>query len=168
MVRDAVKKIHGVRVIADELRLRLPSADERDDTDIATSIAHVLEHNVNLPPEDIKAEVSNGAVTLTGEVDWQHQRGHVENQVAHVRGVKHIANRIELRKQLAASDVKEQIEAALSRNAALEASHISVSVNGDEVTLTGKVRAFYERNLVEAAAWNARCVHRVVDRIEVG
>ncbi len=167
-VREAVRRVQGVRAVADNLQLKLSASDTRDDSDIALSIAHVLEHNINVANADIKADVSEGRVTLTGEVQWQHQRSHVETQVAHVRGVQAIINQITLRPTLTPEDVRQQISDALARNAELEAAHIHVSVEGDVVTLTGNVKAFYERNLVEAASWHAPGVHKVIDNITVG
>ena len=167
-VRNAVRRVSGVKVIADELTLRLPDNHVQDDGDIAQSIVHVLNSNVSGPESDIQAEVSDGFVTLKGAVDWQHQRNHVEQQVAHVRGVRCISNQIALNKRATPENVKEQIEQALSRNAELEAQHVTVTVTDDEVVLEGRVKAFYERNLVEAAAWHAPGVHRVVDKISVG
>lgn len=167
-IREAVKTVHGVRAIADEMHLKLPVADARDDSNLAKSVAHVLEHNVNISIADIQAEISEGCVTLSGVVQWQHQREHVQTQIAHIRGVKSIANHITLKPTLTPSDVSQQINDALLRNAELEAEHINVSVEGDVVTLSGNVKAFYERNLVEAAAWHAPGVHKVVDHIKVG
>lgn len=164
---DAVRRVNGVRAIANELIVRLPSAYERDDTRIAESIAHVL--SANLPPAEmnIQADVSEGQVTLTGIVDWQSQRLHAQNQISHITGVKGILNQISLRERPVPHDVKVQIEQALIRNAELEAEQVSVKVDGDTVTLEGRVRSFYERNLVEWAVWSAPGVRKVVDRISV-
>ncbi len=167
-VRDAVLRIKGVRTVADNMILHLPDHDERSDSDIAKGITYMLEHNVNLAKTDIQAEVSEGTVILRGQADWQHQREEAGSQVANVRGVKEVLNNIELRERLAPKNIKEQIEAALARNAELEAQHIDVIVDDGKVILSGKVKAFYERNLVEAAAWRAPGVHKVVDKIEVG
>lgn len=167
-VREAVLRIKGVRTVADEMILQLLTHDQRSDSDIAKGITHMLEHNVILSKTDIKAEVSEGTVILSGLADWQHQREEASSQVAQVRGVKEVLNTIELHERLAPENVKEQIEAALVRNAELEAQHIEVTVNEGKVTLQGRVKAFYERNLVEAAAWRAPGVHKVVDKIEVG
>lgn len=168
LVRRAVRRVNGVKAIADELTLRLPDNHVRDDSDIAHSIVHVLESNVSGPEADVQAEVSDGFVTLRGAVDWQHQRSHIEQQVAHVGGVRSISNQITLNKRATPENVKEQIEDALVRNAELEAQHVTVTVTDDEVVLEGRVKAFYERNLVEAAAWHAPGVHKVVDKIRVG
>ena len=64
--------------------------------------------------------------------------------------------------------MKDQIEQALVRNAELEAEHVSVKVEGDKVTLEGRVRFIHERNLVELAVWSAPGVRQIVDRISVG
>jgi len=168
LVRKAVRRVNGVKAIADELTLRLPDSHVQDDSDIAHSIVHVLNNNVSGPESDIQAEVSDGFVTLIGTVDWQHQRVHVEEQVSHIRGVRCISNQITLNKRVTPENVKAQIEEALARNAELEADHVSVTVTDDEVVLEGRVKAFYERNLVEAAAWHAPGVHKVIDKIRVG
>jgi osmotically-inducible protein OsmY len=167
-VRKCVRRVSGVKAVADELTVRLNSDSQRDDSDIAESIVHVLTHNVSLPSSNIQAEVRQGLVTLLGKVDWQYQRQHVETQIAHVSGVQGVSNQIELLPRVTPEDVKEQIEKALERNAELEAQHVSVEVIGDEVILGGSVKAFYERNIIEAAAWSAPGVLRVTDKISVG
>lgn len=167
-IRKCVRRVSGVKAVADEITVRLVSDNQRDDSDIAESIVHVLKHNVSLPNSNLQAEIRHGLVTLLGKVDWQYQRQHVEKQIAHISGVQGISNQIELIPRVAPSDVKEQIEKALERNAELEAQHVSVEIKGDEVILVGSVKAYYERNLIEAAAWSAPGVHRVTDKITVG
>ncbi|MEE9322209.1 MAG: BON domain-containing protein [Granulosicoccus sp.] len=167
-VRKCVRRVSGVKAVADELNVRLMSDDRREDSDIAESIVHVLQHNITLPNSNIQAEVRQGLVTLLGKVDWQYQRQHVEKQIAHVSGVLGVSNQIELLPRVTPADVKEQIENALERNAELEAQHVSVEVKGDEVILIGSVKAYYERNIIEAAAWSAPGVHKVTDKISVG
>ena len=84
---DAVKRVRGVRAIGDEIEVNLPTELRHDDSDIAERIAHVLEWNVSIPGNSVKASVRNGFVTLSGEVDRQHQREHIEKQVRHVGAV---------------------------------------------------------------------------------
>jgi osmotically-inducible protein OsmY len=167
-VRQAVGRVQGVRAIADELTLRLPNGHMREDSDIAHDIVLALESQTKHADSDVLAEVSEGFVTLSGTVDWHHERQCLEQQIALIRGVFNISNQIQLRKQVTAEDVKTQIEDALSRHAELEAKHVTVTVKDGEVTLEGHVKAFYERNLVEAAVWLEPGVHKVVDKISVG
>ena len=163
----AARRVKGVLAVANDLRVELPEQHRRDDSDIAESVAHVLRCNVSLPDSDIKAEVRNGIVTLGGTVDWQHQRRHVEKQVAHVGGVRAVSNQIQLTPRADAGDVREHIESALARYAELEAGGVSIEVRGDEVTLRGRVRSGGERDLVEKACWSSPGVKAVHDRLEI-
>lgn len=164
-VRQVIGHVHGVRAIADELTLLLPNGHRRDDSDIAHDILAALPSK---PKPDISAKVNEGLVTLSGTVDWHHERQSMVQQIALIRGVFNISNEIQLRKQVTAEDVKMLIKDALNRNAELEAQHVTVTVKDGEVTLKGHVKAFYERNLIEAAVWLEPGVHKVVDKISVG
>ncbi len=44
----AVERVYGVKAVANDLTVKLAGAP-RDDSDIATAIAHVLEYNVRIP-----------------------------------------------------------------------------------------------------------------------
>ena len=80
-------------------------------------------------------------------------------------GVAGIINMIEVKPAASATDVRAKIEAALKRNAEVEADAIKVTVKDAKVTLDGKVHAWHERNLVENAAWSAPGVRSVVDHL---
>ncbi len=82
----AAERVYGVKAVANELEVKLAGA-ARDDSDIATAIAHVLENNVQVPEGKVHAQVQNGWVTLDGEVDYDYQRREVERMVRQVRGV---------------------------------------------------------------------------------
>lgn len=165
---EAAKRVRGVKTVADEIDINLPTEFRRDDSDIAKRIAHVLEWNVSIPDSNVKAKVQGGFVSLSGEVEWQHQREHIEQQVRHVAGVKGILNRILLKERATSADVKKEIEDALHRSSEKEAERIRVTVSGDTVTLDGHVKAYYERKLIERAAWSAPGVRHVIDHIEIG
>ena len=57
---------------------------------------------------------------------------------------------------------------SLKRNAEVEADSIRVVVDNGKVILEGKVKAWYERNLAERAAWSAPGVKEVEDRLSIG
>jgi len=164
----AVKSMIGVKALADDLKVILAPEQRRDDTEIAKHIAHVLQYNTNAPEDAVKAIVHQGLVTLNGEVPHEKQRRTIEKQIAHVAGVNAINNRITIEPSVEPKNVKEEITAALKRNAQLECDGINVNVEGDKVILTGRVKAFYERELAQLAAWRASGVRQVVDKITVG
>ena len=64
-------------------------------------------------------------------------------------------------------EVKHSIEAALKRNAQLDAQSIVVTTEEGQVTLAGTVRSWNERREVATAAWHAPGVTNVVNLITV-
>jgi hypothetical protein len=49
--------------MVDQLQIRL-AGSRRDDSDVATAIAHVLDWNVQVPERKVQARVEGGWVTL--------------------------------------------------------------------------------------------------------
>ncbi|MDI1271805.1 MAG: BON domain-containing protein [Polaromonas sp.] len=167
-VEQAVHRVAGVRGIAVELDVRLTAEHKRSDSDIAQAAATALQLNSLVPDEKIQVLVENGRVTLTGEVDWSYQLASAEQCVRPLAGVRGLSNRITIKSRASSKDVGVQITAALTRQAAREAKHITVEVEGSVVTLWGKVHSLAEREAAVGAAFSARGVSRVVDKLEVG
>jgi osmotically-inducible protein OsmY len=68
-------RVFGVNAVANDLTVHLPTAFERNDTDIAQAAVNALDWNTLLPKSSITPIVSNGWVTLTGKVDWHYELG---------------------------------------------------------------------------------------------
>ena len=166
-VIKAAKRVKGVHAVVEEIKIKYPSDTQVDDQDIAERIAHLCEWNTTFRKYDIKAEVKNGHVTLSGNVDWQYQRADVRDYVSRLRGVNSVTNAITIRPHASQLDVKRKISEALHRSATLESSKINVDVADGQVTLKGHVKAWYERKLAEDAAWSAPGVTKVVDQIQI-
>ena len=163
-----VKRVHGVKGVANDLEVKLPTSLERDDVDIARSAVNALEWNVAVPKGRIKVTVSNGWVTLDGSVDWYYQKRAAEDAVFLLAGVRGVGNNITVAvKQVHAQDVKAKIEAALKRNAEIDSKKIVVQAGDGKVTLTGEVRSWVERQDAVDAAWSAPGVTNVVDQIRI-
>lgn len=167
-VERAVHRVAGVRGIAVELDVRLTAEHKRSDSDIAQAAVTALQLNSLVPDEKIQVLVENGRVTLTGEVDWSYQLASAEQCVRPLAGVRGLSNRITIKSRASSKDVGAQITAALTRQAAREAKHITVEVEGSVVTLWGKVHSLAEREAAVGAAFSACGVSRVVDKLEVG
>jgi osmotically-inducible protein OsmY len=167
-VEKAVKRVKGVRGIAEEIVIRFPGDKQTADDQIAKRALDIIAWDSTIPKDRVQVKVQDGFVTLTGEVDWFFQRDDAESAVRKLSGIKGIANEIRVKPQVAAADVRQRIENALKRNAEVEAGAIRVSVQNGRVTLDGKVKAFYERDLIERTAWSAPGVTSVEDRISIG
>jgi osmotically-inducible protein OsmY len=167
----AVKRLKGVRAIAEEIEVRRPAEVRLTDDGIAERIAEILTSSSPFRDADIQAEVRGGHVTLSGEVDHLYQKQAAAERVAELEGVTGIFNGIRVRETLGgarARDIEREIVGALQRHASLEASKVRVSVANGKVTLDGTVDALHERDLIEDAVRHTVGVTDVVDNIAVG
>jgi osmotically-inducible protein OsmY len=164
---DAARRVAGVRGVAMDLEVRLPGSSKRTDADVAKAALSALDWNASVPAGAIQVKVEDGFVSLTGEVDWEYQRDAALSSVRHLLGVRGINNAVTLRPRTMVKDVKGQIEASLQRLAHQDTKAIKVGVTDSTVTLSGTARSYLERETIEAAAWNAPGVQRVLDHITV-
>lgn len=162
-----VKRVAGVRAVANDIEVRLPSSTERSDADIATTSLNALKWDTSIPEEDLKLSVSKGWVTLEGKVDWNYQREGAERAIEKLIGVKGVTNRISVAPHVQSKEVKSEIKAALHRYADLESRNIDVDASDSTVTLRGQVRSWAERKEAESAAWMAPGVTQVRNEIIV-
>ena len=122
---------------------------------------------MSVPDPGVKAEVKNGVVTLTGDVEWQFQRANILKNVEHVSGVVNVLNLINLKPRAHTADIQKRIKDALKRHADVEATKVAIAVNNGIVTLTGSVESFDEMDRIEDAVWAAPGVTKVVDNLRI-
>jgi len=163
----AVERVAGVRALADEVEVKLPSVKTRSDTDIALAAANALQWDTEVPDDKVKVKVVNGWVTLEGHVEWYFQKAAAERVVRFLTGVKGVTNLVSLTPKVSPTDVMKKIEDAIKRSAELDAKRITVEAQGGKVTLRGTVRSWSEREEAERAAWAVSGVTAVEDRIAI-
>jgi osmotically-inducible protein OsmY len=163
----ATRRVKGVRAIAEEIEVRVPSDRKVADDEIAERAIAILKWRVGVPSEQIAVKVEKGLVTLSGDVNWRFEKREAEAAIHALSGVVGVLNRIVVSSAALVPEVKEKIEQALHRSAELDASRITVQTVGGKVVLSGTVHAWYERGIAERAAWSAPGVIDVQDNIQV-
>ena len=159
--------VYGVQGVANDLEVVLTPVYERTDTDIAQAALEALKWNAVVPRDRVTVAVSNGWVTLNGTLDWQYQKDAADRTVRNLTGVRAVTNDIVVKPRVSTTDVQAKIEEAFRRSAEIDARRVTVAAQNGQVTLTGNVRSWGERQEATRAAWAAPGVTEVIDRLAV-
>ena len=162
----AVRRVKGVRAIAEEIEVRFPNQKKTSDEEIAKRAFDIIRWNSVVPQDGIEISVRHGMVTLAGHVDWWYQKTAAENAVRKLSGILGVINNISIRPHVQPIDVKRKIEDAFKRRAELDSEAIRVAVSdGGKITLQGTVHDWREYNAAVDAAWAAPGVVSVENRL---
>jgi len=164
---EAAHRVRGVKAVANDVEVRLPTSSERTDADIAAAAIRALEWDGLIPGEKVQVTVSKGWVTLRGDVEWQFQKEEAERVARRLSAVRGVTNLIVVKPRVTPTELKQRIEQAIVRNAELDAQRIQVEVQGSKVTMRGTVRSWTEREAAERAAWAAPGVTAVENLITI-
>ena len=166
--REAAHRVMGVLDVADDVQVKSPGSRDRTDTEIARAVRTTLEWDAFVPDQKIRSTVTEGFVTLDGEVATLREKEDAEAAVRNLAGVREVRNRLFVA-AIKADPVKlrESIEEALERRAEREAERIRVHVEEGTVTLEGKVRTWPEKQAILSAVSHAPGVREVRDKLAV-
>jgi osmotically-inducible protein OsmY len=160
-------RVKGVKAVADELEVKLPTGSERADPDVARAALDALQWNISVPHDRIQVKVEKGWLTLEGQVDWYYQKQAAERAVRYLRGVRGVFNLITLSARTTPRDVKKRIKDALHRGVEFDAERITVEVEGSKAILEGTVRSYAEMKDAARAARNAPGITEVDNRLAI-
>jgi len=164
----AAQRVYGVKALVVEIDVTLAGTTRRTDGDIARSAKDVLQWTTDAPPDTVQIKVEKGNITLSGVVDWEYQRRDAADAIRNLVGVKSVINMVTIRPKASTQVVKSDIDSALKRRATRDSNSIKVSVEDGEVTLSGSVHSWTERELANDSAWGAPGVRNVVDLMTIG
>src|SRR4051812_24734684 len=123
---------------AAEERAMAVTSETRTDQQIQADVLAALRWEPRVQPNEIGVAVKNGVVTLTGVVDWYTKRWAAEDAAHRVRGVKAVANDIEVRlspdDRRTDADLAAAVVRALDWDAWVPVEKIDVTVSKGWVT----------------------------------
>jgi osmotically-inducible protein OsmY len=139
------------------------------DRELKSAIVDELEWTPSVNSTHIGVTVTDGAVTLFGEVDSYPEKRLAEKAAERVRGVSAIAEDITVRATWAAlndTDIARETDETLRRSVDVPDS-VQLSVNDGTVTLSGTVTWQFERAAAARAVRYAKGVRAVHDEITI-
>jgi osmotically-inducible protein OsmY len=165
--RKAAERVHGVVSVDNQLQVELMDEHKRADAEIRADVLQALMLD-SLVPDTVDAKVEDGFVTLTGTAEWQYQRDEAVFVASNIVGALDVHDEIQLTHPTPkAEDVRDSIERAWKRNAALEADDLRITTSNGAVTIEGTVSSWTEHDEAIEAAWAAPGVKSVEDRLSV-
>lgn len=164
---DTAVNVIGVQSVINRIDVHLNTWEQKNDIEITAEILNVFKWNWNTLNDSIRANVLNGWVTLSGELEWNYQKEAARTAVTNLIGVKGITNNIAIRSATDVEVHKETIERALKSHVEIDIADIIVTVSGHDLTLSGSVDSWYQKELAGRIAWKAPGVIKVNNELLV-
>lgn len=150
-----------------ELTMTIATATAAD-LELRDTIIRELDWDSQFDASEIGVSARGGAVTLTGAIDSYAAKLAAERAAKRIRGVRAVANDIQvtLRHGRGDADIASDAARSLALRPTLPAE-VQAVVHDGHVTLTGTVKTLFLRAVAEGAVKHIRGVKGVVNRITV-
>ena len=135
------------------------------DVRVRNAVLRQLERDPQVDATDIAVLARGGSVTLTGFVNSYAAKLAAERAVTGIRGVRAVANEIEVRPKVERvdADIAADVAQALGLWAVPET--VKASVHEGYVTLTGTAKRLHQRRDIEDAIRRIRGVRRILNKV---
>ncbi|HEV3216819.1 MAG TPA: BON domain-containing protein [Vicinamibacterales bacterium] len=147
------------------------ATETRTDAQIQQDVLAELKWEPRVLPNEIGVSVKDGVVTLMGSVDSYIKRWAAEDAAHRVRGVKAVANDIEVRlsqgDERTDTDIASAAAKALEWDALIPPEKVEVTVSKGWVTLKGSVEWQYQRDEAERVVRRLTGVKGVTNLIAI-
>lgn len=141
------------------------------DSILKQDIIDELDFEPSIDAADIGVAVDSGVVTLTGHVPTYAQKVKVEDVVRNVKGVKAIAQEMEVRPfgthRTADDEIAKRAVNTIAWNTSIPSDAVQIRVQDGWVKLTGKVEWQYQKTAAEDAVRHLAGVLGVTNQIEI-
>ncbi len=142
---------------------------EKPDDQIEQAINDAALYDPRVRQFNVIPEAEEGIVTLRGNVSNLSAKRAAENLAENTAGVVGVVNRLKVRTDTVyqATDIEDNIRAALLNNVITEPWEVQVGVQNGVVTLTGIVDSYLEKIEAESVASEVSGVNEVNNKITV-
>lgn len=141
------------------------------DSILKQDIIDELDFEPSIDAADIGVAVDGGVVTLTGHVPTYAQKVKVEDVVRSVKGVKAIAQEMEVRPfgthKTADDEIAKRAVNTIAWHTSVPGGAVQISVQSGWIKLTGKVEWQYQKTAAEDAVRHLAGVIGVTNQIEI-
>ena len=166
VAENAAKKIIGIKAVVDDIEVKINK--NVSDSDLAKKIIFDLEWNTSVPEENINVKVEDGHVILSGSVKWEFQKSEAEKSLVYINGIKSITNTISIKTEKETpANIEQNISKAFERSASIDASNITVTIEGNTAILQGKVNSIKEKDDALIATYLAEGITNVKNELKV-
>jgi osmotically-inducible protein OsmY len=146
---------------------RAEAATGVKDRKIVSAIETNLLINDEVPSHKIDVSAEDGIVTLSGSVYNILAHDKATEVAESIKGVRSVVNEITVEPAFRSDrDIRRNVADALATDPATDSYGITVKVSGGNVTLSGKVDSYGEKQLCVDVAKGVRGVRKVTDDIE--
>jgi osmotically-inducible protein OsmY len=146
----------------------MTTASSATDLQTRDAVLHELEADPRLDAGAIGVSAAQGAVTLSGFVETYAEKLAAERAAKRIRGVRAVANDLQVRVRLARAD--DEIARDAARALELRSTvppGVQATVHQGHVTLTGDVKWYFQREAAENAIRYIPGVIQVLNHIQV-
>jgi osmotically-inducible protein OsmY len=153
---DVALRVAGVESVDNQLEVQPPREPEPTDKELETQVHVAVSKFPGTRAGQVRAEVENRVVTLTGSVDTLRLKVQVERVVSEVAGVTAVRNDLDVLPPSPVSDqeIAKAILDALERSESIDDETIDVTVEEGVVILSGCVSSDSASQIADNAAIN--------------
>jgi osmotically-inducible protein OsmY len=138
-----------------------------NDVRIRDAVIHQLDWDPEVDASGVGVAAKDGSVTLTGFIDSYSGKLAAERAAKKIRGVRAVANDLQVRLRMTRTDDDIARDAARALELDPLTAGVQCVVHGGHLTLSGSVPSLFRREHAEQVVRRIRGVAGLVNRIEV-
>lgn len=152
IAHEIVASFDGCRDVINEITVRPPG--EMQDAEVANHVRSALDAHADITGEVIAVSVTNGTVTLQGNVASEFERLVAEDVALSAKGVRGVQNHlvVDLTGEIEDQALSHNIREALKYARGLRDADIQVAVTGNLAVLSGSVQHLWQKEAASAVA----------------